>query len=136
MEYSFAANLVLTMLPRSDGMPNATLCGRAVALMVLSQLPIDKQDSFNPDSALADVTSALLATNDLPEQYLLTQERIDRALQMPSVAQRDAEEAMPLNDDAFSESDSESFVKDHGLRPVVTVQDRMSSIKESCCAVM
>jgi len=120
----------------SDGMPNATLCGRAVALMVLSQLPSDKQDSFDADAALADVTSTLIAQEDLPEQYLLTQERIDRALQMPSVAQRDAEEAMPLNDDGFSESDSESFVKDKSFRPAVTVQDRMTSIKESCCALM
>lgn len=117
-------------------MPNATLCGRAVALMVLSQLPSDKQDSFDTEKALANVTSALIAADDLPEQYLLTQERMERALQMPSVAQRDAEEAMPLNADAFSESDSESFVKHNSFQPTVTVQDRMTSIKESCCAIM
>jgi hypothetical protein len=115
-------------------MPNATLCGRAVALMVLSQLPPDNQDSFDADSALADITSTLLSTNDLPEQYLLTPERVRRTLQMPSVAQVDAEEAMPM--DAFSESDAESFVKDNGSQPAPTVQDKLSSIKESCCDVM
>jgi len=104
--------------------------------MVLSQLPSDKQDSFDADKALADITSTLLAKDELPEQYLLTQERIDRALQMPTVAQRDAEDAMIIDDDAFSESDSESFVKDNRPRSAETVQDRLSHIKESCCAIM
>ena len=105
--------------------------------MVLSQLPSDKQDSFDADKALANITSTLLAKDELPEQYLLTQERIDRALQMPTVAQRDAEDAMIMDDDAFSESDSESFVKeDNRPRPAETVQERLTSIKESCCAVM
>jgi len=104
--------------------------------MVLSQLPEDIRDSFDADKALANVTSNLLAADDLPEQYLLTPERIERALQMPSVAQRDEEEALPLDADTFSKSDAESFVKDAYSRSAITVQDGMSSFKESCCAVM
>jgi len=117
-------------------MPNATLCGRAVALMVLSQLPVADQDSFDADAALADVTASLLETKDLPEQYLLTQQRMERALQMPSVAQREEEEAMPLEADAFSESDSESFVKEDDHRTADTNQNGMSSVKQSCCSAM
>jgi len=89
-------------------MPNATLCGKAVAMMVLSQLsPVSTQAA---ESALEAVTSTLMADGDLPEQYLLTPKRIQQTLKMPTVAMREEEAMRPLAGDLV-ECGTDGFVR-------------------------
>lgn len=64
------------------GMPNATLCAKAVVDMVLDD--VDGKDH-------EDTCRRLVAANDLPESYVLTEERLRKANELPSVAEQDAE---------------------------------------------
>ena len=81
-------------------MPNATLCGKAVAMMVLSQLSPDTTTQA-AESALKNVTSTMIADGDLPEQYLLTPERIQQTMTMPTIAMREEEAMRPLADETL-----------------------------------
>ncbi len=67
------------------GMPNATLCGKAVVEMMLAQ-----------DRGIAplDVQERLVKNGDLPKSYLITKERIDRCKQMDSVEVQDQKAEM------------------------------------------
>lgn len=91
-------------------MPNATLCGKAVALMVLSQLssgtPLHATEA---EAALNDITTTLIDNGDLPPQYLLTPERIQRTLQMPTVAMREAEAMRPLAEGKGEEKRADEY---------------------------
>lgn len=94
----------------ADGMPNGTLCGRAVAKMVLSQLGSSSPESAQ--AALDDVASSLIEAGDLPEQYLLTPERIERTMKMPTVGMREEAAGRPLAGDKMKDDGSDGFVTD------------------------
>lgn len=64
------------------GMPNGTLCGKAVVDMVLGEM--DGKD-------LTAVHEEMVQKGDMPTSYILTKERIDRARQMLTVQQQDAQ---------------------------------------------
>jgi len=89
-------------------MPNATLCGKAVAMMVLSQL--SPTTTRAAESALSDVISTLKADGDLPEQYLLTPERIQQTMKMPTVAMREEEAMRPLAG-GMAECGTDGFIR-------------------------
>jgi hypothetical protein len=61
------------------GTPNATLCGRYVAGMVLKKLETVLSSTFSKVGG--EVITMILLRRDVgvPEQYLITQERTDRA---------------------------------------------------------
>ncbi|KAL8817937.1 MAG: hypothetical protein Q9191_008048 [Dirinaria sp. TL-2023a] len=62
------------------GMPNATLCGKAVVEMLLA----------DESGAPADyVAERLIRTGNLPQAYVITEERIDRASKLASVQEQD-----------------------------------------------
>ena len=61
-------------------MPNATLCGKAVADMVLAQ---------ESDVALQQVQNKLVAEGFLPQAYLISQERMERCKHIDSVQVQD-----------------------------------------------
>lgn len=62
------------------GMPNATLCGKAVVEMVLAQ---------HSGAAVEAVQNKLVADGNLPKAYLITQERIERCKHIDSVQSQD-----------------------------------------------
>lgn len=62
------------------GMPNATLCGKAVVDMVLAEMG---------GQALDSVQAHMVQRGDLPQSYLLTKDRIDRARSLLTVQQQD-----------------------------------------------
>jgi glycine/D-amino acid oxidase-like deaminating enzyme len=62
------------------GMPNGTLCGKAVVDMVLGE-----QDGRE----YPEVVESMVKQGDIPKSYLLSQERIERARQMLTVQQQD-----------------------------------------------
>ncbi|KAK5078172.1 hypothetical protein LTR64_003424 [Lithohypha guttulata] len=64
------------------GMPNATLCGKAVVDMVLAEESKTIQ--------YAEFCRRLIEGGDLPESYLITSERMKAAHGLPSVAEQDA----------------------------------------------
>ena len=64
------------------GMPNGTLCGKAVVDMVLGEM--DGKD-------LTAVHEEMVQKGDMPKSYILTKERIDRSRQMLTVQQQDAQ---------------------------------------------
>ncbi|CAN9229158.1 unnamed protein product [Alternaria sp. RS040] len=64
------------------GMPNGTLCGKAIVDMVLGEM--DGND-------LTAVHEEMVRKGDMPKSYILTKERIDRARQMLTVQQQDAQ---------------------------------------------
>jgi hypothetical protein len=112
------------------GMPNATLCGRAVSLMVLAQLSATTSSSHAAEAALNEVTASMVAAGDLPEQYVLTPERIERTMMMPTVAMREEEALRPLAGDLLTETGSDGFVTDEDdASPLADVQAQK-------CAVM
>lgn len=61
------------------GMPNGTLCGKAVVDMVLGE----------PEKGLSALQEEMVQKGDIPKSYLLTKERIDRARKMLTVQQQD-----------------------------------------------
>ena len=62
------------------GMPNATLCGKAVVEMLLA----------DESGAPADyVVERLVRTGNLPQAYVITEERMERASQLASVQEQD-----------------------------------------------
>ena len=63
------------------GMPNGTLCGKAVVDMVLGEMS---------GQELSNVQAQMVEKGDMPKSYILTKERIDRARQMLTVQQQDA----------------------------------------------
>ena len=64
-------------------MPNATLCGKAVVEMLLGE------DSGAPADYVED---KLVRTGNLPESYLITEERIERCRHILSVREQEEEE--------------------------------------------
>ena len=68
-------------------MPNASLCGKALVEMVL-----DEGNGVSGES----VSERLIKSGDLPQAYLITKERVDRAKAMDSVKVQD--EAAELGD--------------------------------------
>ena len=63
------------------GMPNGTLCGKAVVELMLAD-----EQGVSPSAAHKNVTE----TVGLPEGYLITEERIAEARKLPPVAKADA----------------------------------------------
>lgn len=63
------------------GMPNASLCGKAVVEMVLAE---EEKGSYE------QTCKKLVEKNDLPEIYVITAERVKAAHGLPSVAEQDA----------------------------------------------
>lgn len=61
------------------GMPNGTLCGKAVVDMVLGE----------QEKGLSVLQEEMVQRGDIPKSYLLTQDRIDRARKMLTVQQQD-----------------------------------------------
>lgn len=61
-------------------MPNGTLCGKAVVEMVLAQ---------ERGVAIDEVQSKLVTGGDLPQAYIITQERIERCKDIDSVQVQD-----------------------------------------------
>ncbi|KAF1957868.1 FAD dependent oxidoreductase [Byssothecium circinans] len=64
------------------GMPNATLCGKAVVDMVLAEL--EGKD-------VEKVQLGMVEKGDMPKSYLISEERIAKARLWPTVAVQDAE---------------------------------------------
>ena len=62
------------------GMPNATLCGKAVVEMLLGQMHGMRSQ---------DVMEELISSGDLPKAYLISKERIDRSRKMDTVEAQD-----------------------------------------------
>lgn len=62
------------------GMPNGTLCGKAVVEMLLAQ---------EAGVALDDVQNRLVTDGDLPQAYIITQDRIERCKHIDSVQVQD-----------------------------------------------
>ncbi|KAF1835648.1 FAD dependent oxidoreductase [Decorospora gaudefroyi] len=63
------------------GMPNGTLCGKAVVSMVLGV--------GEPGVELSDVQASMVRAGDVPESYILTSERMERARRLLTVQQQD-----------------------------------------------
>ena len=57
-------------------MPNATLCGKAVVEMILAQ---------ESGVAIHEVRDKLITNGDLPQAYVISQERMERCKHMDSV---------------------------------------------------
>lgn len=64
------------------GMPNGTLCGKAVADMVMAEEAGEKHDV---------VTARMVEKGHIPQAYLITEERIERARSWPTVEVQDRE---------------------------------------------
>ncbi|KAJ9653625.1 hypothetical protein H2198_007216 [Neophaeococcomyces mojaviensis] len=64
------------------GMPNATLCGKAVVEMVLAE----EQGNTNYES----ICEKLVKDQDIPQIYLITHDRLKAAHGLPSVVEQDA----------------------------------------------
>jgi glycine/D-amino acid oxidase-like deaminating enzyme len=62
------------------GMPNGTLCGKAIVDMVLGA---------DSGQELLTLQSQMVQKGDIPESYILTKERIERARKMLTVQQQD-----------------------------------------------
>jgi hypothetical protein len=62
------------------GMPNGTLCGKAVVDMVLGAESGQELDA---------VQAQMVEKGDIPKSYILTKDRVDRARQMLTVQQQD-----------------------------------------------
>lgn len=71
--------MVLT-ISTGHGMPNATLCGKAVVEMILAQ---------EHGVAVNEVQTKLVTDGNLPKAYLITQERIERCRDLDSVQVQD-----------------------------------------------
>ena len=69
------------------GMPNGTLCGKAVAEMALAE---------EEGQELSALQEQMVKSGDLPQSYILSKERIDRARQYITV-QRQDELGVPFN---------------------------------------
>jgi len=63
------------------GMPNATLCGKAVVEMVL--------DEEKEKLGYEKICEKLVKDKDLPQIYLITPQRLEAAHQLPSIAEQD-----------------------------------------------
>ncbi|KAF1988931.1 FAD dependent oxidoreductase [Aulographum hederae CBS 113979] len=66
------------------GMPNGTLCGKAVVDMVLAEA--EGED-------LKALHSRMVEEGDLPQAYLITSQRFEKAKNLPTVAAQDGDEA-------------------------------------------
>ncbi|KAF2747226.1 DAO-domain-containing protein [Sporormia fimetaria CBS 119925] len=64
------------------GMPNATLCGRAVVDMMLAEEKGEEE---------GQVMEKMVREGSIPKSYLITRERIERARRWPTVAVQDSE---------------------------------------------
>lgn len=76
------------------GMPNATLCGKAVVEMVLKEMEREQRKGGDETDAMAthrDVCEKLVKAGDLPRSYLITGERLRKANGLPSVMEQEAE---------------------------------------------
>lgn len=62
------------------GMPNGTLCGKAVVDMVLGEMA---------GKEFGTLSAEMVSRGDLPRSYVLTKERVDRARGMLTVQQQD-----------------------------------------------
>ncbi|KAH8726572.1 FAD dependent oxidoreductase-like protein [Phaeosphaeriaceae sp. PMI808] len=62
------------------GMPNGTLCGKAVVDMMLGELEGKKLDALQQD---------MVKEGDIPSSYILSEERIERARRLLTVLQQD-----------------------------------------------
>jgi glycine/D-amino acid oxidase-like deaminating enzyme len=69
------------------GMPNGTLCGKAIVDMVLGA---------ESGQELAAVQDQMVEKGHIPKSYILTEERVDRARQMLTVQQQD-EQGVQMN---------------------------------------
>jgi glycine/D-amino acid oxidase-like deaminating enzyme len=69
------------------GMPNATLCARAVVRLIVA-------DEKGED--VAGVTGAMVEGGEIPECYLLTEDRMAMARSLPIVAVQDAQRGVGL----------------------------------------
>ncbi|KAJ4375955.1 hypothetical protein N0V83_001234 [Neocucurbitaria cava] len=69
------------------GMPNGTLCGKAVVDMVLGE---------DSGEDLGVLSERMVEKGDIPKSYLLTKERIDRARSLLTVLQQD-EQGVHMN---------------------------------------
>ena len=67
-------------LPTGHGMPNGTLCGKAVVEMLLGE------ESGIEANVVAE---RLIESGDLPRAYLITKERMERAHQLDEVKVQD-----------------------------------------------
>lgn len=65
------------------GMPNGTLCGKAVVEMVLA--------AEKEDVKFAALLDGMVEKGDIPKSYLISKERIERARRWPTVAVQDRE---------------------------------------------
>lgn len=65
------------------GMPNATLCGKALVEMVLAEEQKDKR-------SYGQICEDLVQAHDIPLSYVISSERLNAANKMPSVAEQEA----------------------------------------------
>ena len=69
-----------------DGMPNATLCGKAVVEMMLAEVE---------GIGLKTCEEQLVKSGNLPRSYLVSNERLERCKKMLSVQEQDDEGSLP-----------------------------------------
>ena len=74
------ANVWLAGGYSGHGMPNGTLCGKAVVDMMLAQ---------ERGKSLDTVKDQMVKSGDLPKSYLITKERIERCMKLDSVEVQD-----------------------------------------------
>lgn len=74
-------------------MPNATLCAKALVQMLLSQTPSPKPTSTLPfpfrQNTLTEIQTSLVTSGDLPQAYLISEERMERCGKLESVRVQD-----------------------------------------------
>jgi glycine/D-amino acid oxidase-like deaminating enzyme len=83
---SYPPGLFLCAAYTGHGMPNATLCARAVVQMILEER---KPSTGSLDERLTTLQQRLVEAGDLPKSYFISQERIDRARHLPDVLTQD-----------------------------------------------
>ena len=76
-------------------MPNASLCAKAVVEMILGERSVAPADY---------VTERLVRTGNLPQAYVITKERIERAKAMESVQARDEKEYLETRSRTVAEA--------------------------------
>lgn len=85
-DVKFHDNLWLCGGYTGHGMPNATLCGKALVKMVLAEM--DGKDDKQTHEAVCE---NLVKDGDLPRSYLITADRLKKAVKLPSVAEQEGE---------------------------------------------
>lgn len=102
------------------GMPNATLCAKAVVEMVLGEEQEAVKGNGEGDGrAYEDCCERLIESGDLPREYCLTEERLRRAGDLRTVEEQDAAGVQGKHSETFVKEAEEARVERKGGRCAV-----------------